>query len=283
MNHHSDSIKSEDLVLIGICSDENSSFMRGAAKAPQLIRSALYSDSSNLSTETGVDLSEYPVKDLGDKDIGPGDEAFMDIERQIKKIVKKGAIPLTLGGDHAITYPIMRAMADRYGPLDILHFDAHPDLYHGLNGNRLSHACPFARIMEEGLARRLVQVGIRTLNTHQREQAHRFGVEVHEMMTFDLASFDPSFSSPLYISFDMDALDPAFAPGVSHFEPGGLSVREVLQILHKLKGKIVGADIVEYNPKHDHHNMTAMVAAKLIKEIGGRILSQGAAKKKHAK
>ncbi|MFK5954232.1 MAG: arginase family protein [Desulfobacterium sp.] len=157
MPHNSDSIKPEDLVLIGICSDENSSFMRGSGKAPELIRSALFSDSSNLTTETGVDLSEHHgMKDLGDRDIGKGPDVFMDIEKQMKKIVGKGAFPLTLGGDHAITYPIMRAMADRYGPLDILHFDAHPDLYHELDGNRLSHACPFVRIMEEGLAGRRV-------------------------------------------------------------------------------------------------------------------------------
>ncbi len=281
---NSDNLNPEDLVLIGICSDENSSFMRGCANAPQLIRSALYSDSSNLTTETGMDLSTIlAMKDMGDRKIDPGAHAFMDIETYIKEIVTKGAFPLTLGGDHAITYPIMRAMAEQHGPMDILHFDAHPDLYHELDDNRLSHGCPFARIMEEGLARRLVQVGIRTLNAHQRKQAQRFGVEVHEMMSLDVASFEPSFTGPVYISFDMDALDPAFAPGVSHFEPGGLSVREVLGILHKLKGRVVGADIVEYNPKHDFHNMTAMVAAKLVKEIGGIILAPGATQSRNGK
>ena len=135
-----------------------------------------------------------------------------------------------LGGDHAVTYPVVRAVAAIHGPVDILHFDAHPDLYDEFEGRRLSHACPFARIMEEGLARRLVQVGIRTLNAHQRAQAERFGVEIHPMNTFDAHSFVPDLAAPAYLSFDLDALDPAFAPGVSHHEPGGLTVRETLDI-----------------------------------------------------
>ena len=190
----------------------------------------------------------------------------------MSEIINDGALPLVLGGDHAITYPILRAVSRQYGKMSILLFDAHPDLYDELDGNRFSHACPFARIMEEGLAKRLVQVGIRTMNAHQKAQADRFGVEIHEMRFFDSRSFDPVFAEPVYLSFDMDALDPAYAPGVSHFEPGGLSVRDVISIIHKVKVPIIGADIVEYNPKHDVHNMTAMVAAKLVKEIGGMIL-----------
>ena len=102
---------------------------------------------------------------------------------------------------------------------------AHPDLYEEFEGNRLSHACPFARIMEAGLAKRLVQVGIRTLNRHQREQAEKFGVDMIEMRS--LGAFDKlKADGPVYITFDTDVLDPAFAPGVSHREPGGISVRE---------------------------------------------------------
>ena len=263
----------DKLVLLGICSDENSSFMSGAAEAPALIRSALYSKSNNLTSETGISLSNTPrFIDMGDIDIGNGIQSFMDIERQVSEILNDGALPLVLGGDHAITYPIFRAVSRQYGKLSILLFDAHPDLYDELDGNRFSHACPFARIMEEGLAKRLVQVGIRTVNAHQKAQADRFGVEIHEMRFFDSRLFDPVFTEPVYLSFDMDALDPAYAPGVSHFEPGGLSVRDVISIIHKVTVPIIGADIVEYNPKHDVHNMTAMVAAKLVKEIGGMII-----------
>jgi arginase family enzyme len=120
--------------------------------------------------------------------------------------------------------------------------------------------------MEQGLANRLVQVGIRTMNRHCREQVQRFGVEVIEMREF-AADRVPIPEHPLYISIDMDALDPAFAPGVSHHEPGGLSVRDILSVLHRVRSPVVGADVVEYNPARDINGMTAVVAAKLVKEL----------------
>ena len=125
--------------------------------------------------------------------------------------------------------------------------------------------------MEAGLVQRLVQVGVRTLTPHQQKQAEKFGVEVHEMQTLDLSKIQ-MFENPLYISLDLDGLDPAFAPGVSHHEPGGLSTREVVDLIQKLKAKVVGADIVEYNPYRDFQNMTAYVAAKLLKEILAKML-----------
>jgi len=260
--------------MAGICSDENSSHLKGAALAPPLIREALHNGSANLTAENGISLANNDrFNDLGDFQIGNGVEAFMSIENHLTSILKDGGCPLSLGGDHAITYPIMRAIAKQHQSITILHFDAHPDLYDHLDGNRLSHASPFARIMEEGLASRLVQVGIRTLNQHQRAQAEKFSVEIHEMSSFEIEKFDPTLTGPVYISFDMDALDPAYAPGVSHFEPGGLSVREVLNIIQKINAPIIGADIVEYNPVNDINGMTAMVAAKLVKEIGAQILS----------
>ncbi len=118
-------------------------------------------------------------------------------------------------------------------------------------------------------------MGVRTLNAHQKAQAERFGVEIHPMHDFDPRDFRPDLAGPVYLSFDLDALDPAFAPGVSHHEPGGLTVREALGILHRLKVHVVGADIVEYNPQRDVHDMTATVAAKLLKEIGGKMLDSG--------
>ncbi len=269
-----DKLKPGAVALIGLCSDTNSSFMPGAAAAPAAIRAALRSGATNLTTEKGIDLAGHPdLIDLGDREIAPGAQAFMGIEDLIAPILAYGARPLVLGGDHAVTYPVLRAVAARHGPVSILHIDAHPDLYDQFEGNRLSHACPFARIMEEGLARRLVQVGIRTLNAHQKAQAERFGIEIHPMHGFDSRNFCPRFEGPVYLSFDLDALDPAYAPGVSHDEPGGLTVREALGILHRLRTPLVGADIVEFNPRRDVHDMTAKVAAKLLKEIGGQMLA----------
>jgi arginase family enzyme len=157
--------------------------------------------------------------------------------------------------------------------LTIIHFDAHPDLYDELDGNRMSHACPFARIMEERLARKLIQVGIRTATGHQREQAKRFGVEMLEMRQLP-AIEKMKVAGPVYISFDMDVLDPAFAPGISHREPGGMSVREALAHLSAISGNIVGADLVEFNPVQDVSDITARVSAKVLKELLGKMIGE---------
>jgi agmatinase len=199
-------------------------------------------------------------------------DAFAAIEAGLGALIEQEKRPVSLGGDHSITYPIVKAFARRYPELTIFHFDAHPDLYDEFEGNRLSHACPFARIMEERLAKTLVQVGIRTMVRHQREQAQKFGVEVVEMRA--LPAFEKlKATGPVYITFDMDVLDPAFAPGVSHREPGGMSVREAIAHLHAIEGEIVGADVVEYNPVQDVAGVTATVAAKIVKEILGKMIT----------
>jgi arginase len=260
------------LALIGFRYDENSSFMKGAADAPPQIRAAFRSDASNLWSEAGVDLgAEGTFFDAGDIDPLTGTEMFSLIEDSVRTLLADNLAPICLGGDHSITYPIVRAMSRKYPELSILHFDAHPDLYDELLGNRHSHASPFARIMEEGLAQRLVQVGIRTINGHQREQADRFGVEIIEMRHWrdDLTL---NFDSPLYISFDIDALDPAFAPGVSHREPGGLSTRQAIGLIQRVQATIIGADIVEFNPHMDPAQITGPVCGKLLKEIAARML-----------
>jgi arginase len=175
-------------------------------------------------------------------------------------------IPLVLGGDHFVSWPIVRAIRKKHPKLTVLHFDAHPDLYDSFDGDRNSHACPFARIMEENLADRLVQVGVRTLNPPQRQQAERFGVEQVEMRHWRPGRI-PRLNGPLYISIDVDVLDPAFAPGVSHPEPGGMSTRELIAEIQGLSVEIVGADIVELNPEADANGLTAVVCAKLVKEL----------------
>ena len=260
------------LALVGFPYDDNSSFMKGAADAPPLIRAALRSNASNMWSEPGIDLGDAGLFfDAGDVNPVPGTETFALIEGSVRALLSDGLTPICLGGDHSVTYPIIRAFSRKYPDLSILHFDAHPDLYDELQGNRYSHACPFARIMEEGLAQRLVQVGIRTINGHQREQARRFGVETVEMRHMPEALV-LEFDSPVYISFDIDALDPAFAPGVSHREPGGLSTRQAIDVIQRLKGRVVGADIVEFNPHLDPLHITETVCAKLLKEIAAKML-----------
>ncbi len=261
--------------LIGLPYDASSSFRRGAANAPPIIRAALASPASNAWSESGIDAGSTAVlADAGDLELPSTDGARALIEAGIRRVLKQGGRPIALGGDHSVTYPVLRAVRPVWSALTILHIDAHPDLYDDYEGDRFSHACPFARIMEESLADRLVQVGIRTMNEPQRAQAERFGVEVIDMSAWSDGR-RPQLRGPLYVSIDIDALDPAFAPGVSHREPGGLSVREVLTLLQSLPSPVVGADIVEFNPAEDAVGLTAPVCAKLVKELASHMLMDG--------
>lgn len=257
---------------MGIPLDSNSSYRKGASLAPARIRERFFCDSANLWTETGIDLGSLDnLYDTGDLAWPSPEEAFESITRAASRLLADNNRLIALGGDHSVTFPLIRAHAQIYPNLNILHLDAHPDLYDCLDKNPYSHASPFARIMEKGLAGRLVQVGIRTINGHQREQANRFGVEVHEMRSGMDAMNALEFQGPVYLSIDLDCLDPAFAPGVSHHEPGGLTTRQVIDLIQNLDGHIIGGDIVEYNPERDLNSVTGMVAAKLLKEMIGRI------------
>lgn len=270
----------EDIVsgipaLVGAPYDGSSSFLRGAAGAPQRIREALRSASANGFSEDGFSVDSPGLwTDAGDLSVGEKAAVRDEIEAGIAALLARGMRPLVLGGDHSVTYPVLRAVARHHDALTILHFDAHADLYDTFEGDRHSHACPFARIMEERLATRLVQVGVRTLTTHQREQAARFGVETIDMRAF-AAGARPEVSGPVYVSLDIDVLDPAFAPGVSHWEPGGVSTRELITMLQRIESPIVGADLVEYNPLRDRDGLTAMVAAKLLKELLAAMIRLG--------
>lgn len=259
--------------LLGVAFDENSSYKRGSALAPQRIREAFFCDSANLWTESETYLgAEGIFADAGD--ITPT-RVDMPIatEQAADRLYRAGLKVMAFGGDHSITYPLVKTAAKHHPNLTVLHFDAHPDLYDDFDGNPNSHASPFARIMESGLAKRLVQVGIRTINGHQREQARRFGVEVFTMQRWRDV-FKLTFESPLYLTFDMDCLDPAFAPGISHREPGGLSTRDALDVIQSLNADVIGADIVELNPTQDPLNVTEMVAAKVFKEIVAKMLEE---------
>lgn len=264
----------ENVVVMGIPYDRNSSFLRGAAAAPEKIWEAFNSPSANLWAENGINLedrSHWQV--ISDLETDTPLAAFERIKKSLNALLEKKAPIISLGGDHSITYPIISAYAQKFPDLTILQLDAHPDTYHDFQGNPYSHASPFARIMEKRLVKRLVQVGIRTMTGHQKEQAQRFGIEFITMNELHKAT-ELAFDGPLYLSLDMDCLDPAFAPGVSHHEPCGMTTREVLGIIQSLKDPLVGADIVEYNPKRDFNCVTAMVAAKLLKEMVAKMLER---------
>jgi len=260
------------IALTGIAWDANASFLRGPCLAPAAVRRFLAAGSMNWATETGLDLENNPLfTDIGDI-TEPGNGALDKIQAWTGDHLDKGFRQLCLGGDHSITYPILKAYAARFPGLAVLCLDAHPDLYESFDGNPHSHASVFARVMGDRLVSRLVQVGVRTLNAPQREAAGRYGVEiigagqVHRLAP-------PVFDGPFYLSLDMDVMDPAFAPGVSHHEPGGLSSRQVIELIHAIKGQLVGADIVEFNPLRDPSGTTAALAAKLVKEIAGKMIT----------
>ena len=264
------------VALLGLPWDGSSSYQRGAADAPPRIRAALSSPSSNTWNERGDDLSSATLfTDAGDLQL-PSDaaEARAAIEAGVRSLVANGQKPLLLGGDHSVTYPALRGFQGLRPALTVLHLDAHGDLYDVFEGDAFSHACPFARVMEEGLAARLVQVGVRTLTAHQRSQAARFGVEILGADRWrDALPLVARVKAPVYVSLDIDVLEPMLAPGVSHPEPGGLTPREVLEVLSALRVPVAGADIVEYNPRNDVRDLTARVAAKFVKELVGLMKS----------
>ncbi|AZO31180.1 agmatinase [Mesorhizobium sp. M1B.F.Ca.ET.045.04.1.1] len=261
--------------LLGIPHDENSSYLRGPAEAPPLIRRELASDAYTSWSEIGFDLTDSFI-DHGDLDFMQPGDPWDRIENEVGRALDAGHPLISLGGDHAISWPVLRAVRRRHPSLTIVHIDAHPDIYHSYGDNPRSHTSPFARIMEEQLADRLIQIGLRTVNDHHRDQFKRFGVEVVEMRHFK-EELGLNLETPVYISMDIDALDPAFAPGISHREPGGLTTRQVIGLIQSIDQPIVAADIVEYNPRQDLSNVTALVAAKLVKEIAGMMLKTNGA------
>jgi len=241
--------------LIGLPYDASSSFLRGPSIAPARIREELHSSQSNGCSESGLRvIGDDGVADVGDLLLPATGDARGMIESGIRALIDSGGRPISLGGDHSVTYPVLRALGPRVPGLTILQIDAHPDLYGEFEGDRFSHACPFARIMEEKLATHLVQVGMRVIDMRAWSAGAR-----------------PELRGPLYVSLDMDGIDPAFAPGVSHREPGGLTVREVVTMIQSLPGPLVGADVVELNPTQDTSGASATVAAKLVRELASRM------------
>ncbi len=256
--------------LLGLAWDASSSHSRGPALAPAQVHALLSSDASSAYSISGVAIgdcltaAEFPALPSN------AAEARAAIGVAVTQIIEGGRRPLSIGGDHSVSYPILKVLAERHGPLNILHIDAHPDLYDILDGDRYSHACPFRRSVEDGCVNRLVQVGIRSATPEQRAFAVKRGITMLGADQWQDIPYE-DLAAPLYISIDLDGIDPAFAPGVSHPEPGGLSSREVLSILAKVDQRPVGADIVELNPERDIGLLTAHLAARLAKELAAKM------------
>ena len=265
------------VALLGLPTDRNSSYLRGPAKAPAAIRRELFSESGNTYTETGLNLRGADVlEDVGDAPLREDDGDVDRITEAVAAQLRDGRRVVSLGGDHSVTFPILKAYTAAFPNISVVHFDAHPDMYPSFQGNPLSHASPFARILEHGGVARLVQIGIRTMTPPQRRVADQYAVDVFGAWELDAARAALP-EGPVYVTLDLDGLDPAFAPGVSHREPGGLSVRDVLELVRAIPGTVVGADVVEYNPDCDVAGMTATVSAKFAREFAARIYTDARA------
>lgn len=274
------------IALFGICEDRNGSYLRGPASAPSLIRKAIRCDSSNNYSELGgLDVLTHLIDYDDVVPPEPNSEATsLLIKQKLQKVmVEDGHIPIMMGGDHSVTYPALKALTSLLGkPVVIVHFDAHPDIYPNYENNPWSHASPFARIMEAGtICTQLVSIGVRCASPSQIDQLKRFPVKWVEAKHFPAKGSDlrdilqPYITddTAVYVSVDIDVLEPGLAPGISHREAGGLTVRQLVDALHSIPGQIVGADVVEYNPLQDVSEITAFVAAKIVREIAARMIA----------
>lgn len=222
------------------------------------------------------------VADLGDVAINPYSlaDSVQRIETAYHEILAHGCMPLTLGGDHTLTLPVLRAVARRHGPVGLIHVDAHSDTNEEMFGEQLAHGTTFRRAFEEGLLapEKVVQIGLRGSGyaADDFDWSRRQGFRVvpaeacwHRSLTPLMAEIREQMGdAPVYLSFDIDGLDPAFAPGTGTPEAGGLSVWQGLEIVRGCDGlNLVGGDVVEVSPPYDRSGNTALLAANLLFEM----------------
>jgi len=260
-----------DVAVVGIPFDLATSYRPGARLGPRAIRAASVQLSELKAFPFGFDPFErLAVADWGDVyfDWGYGKDAPDIITAEITTILTSDVKTLCLGGDHFVTYPILRAHAEKHGPIRLIHFDAHCDTWPD-DGVRLDHGSMFARAAKEGIVipEKSVQIGLRTWNDDgygfvemNAPWVHRNGVDAVIARTLEVVGTD----GPAYMTFDIDCLDPAFAPGTGTPVAGGLSSAQALEIVRGL-GTLnwVGADVVEVAPAYDHAEITAIAAATI--------------------
>jgi agmatinase len=277
-----DEVERCDVAVVGVPFDSGTSYRPGARFGPAAVRAG-----SRLLRPWHPDLGTSPltgqqVADAGDIACNPFDitEAVGQIEAAAAGLLGGARHLLAIGGDHTIAYPLLRATAQRFGPPALLHFDAHLDTWQTYFGAPLTHGTPFRRAAEEGLfsQQHSMHVGIRGPLYAKRDLAEdaELGFQIVSAMDVERAGVDGAVArirdrigdSPLYISIDIDVLDPAHAPGTGTPEAGGLTSRELLGILRGLAGcQLVGADVVEVSPAYDHAEMTSIAAAHVCYDL----------------
>jgi agmatinase len=271
-----------DIAVVGIPFDGGTSYRPGARFGPAAVRQG-----SRLLRPYHPALGSLPfelaqVVDAGDIACTPfsTEDAVTEIERGADALLAGGGRLVAVGGDHTIALPLLRATARRFGPLALVHFDAHLDTWDTYFGQRYTHGTPFRRAWEEGLLRpdRSVHVGLRGPLYGETDLVEDAGMGFAQITTEQVAQLgvvavvghilDRVGDAPLYVSVDIDVLDPAHAPGTGTPEAGGLTSRELLSVLRGLEpARIVGADVVEVSPAYDHAEITAIAAAHVLYDL----------------
>jgi len=272
---YSKDLQGADVVVSGIPLDLGTSFRSGARLGPAAIRAASVQLNEELYPWGYGPCEKLAVIDYGDcwLDVHNPHTIFNSIYQHAKTILTSGATMLTMGGDHYVTYPLLKAHAEKFGaPLSLIHFDAHCDTWADDEPDSLNHGTMFYKAVKDGLIdpATSVQVGIRTWNEDFMGIPILGADWVHEHGTAAVAQkiHDIVGKRPTYLTFDIDCLDPAFAPGTGTPVPGGLSSAQALAILRKLTDmNLIGMDVVEVAPAYDHAEITALSAAQIAAEM----------------
>jgi len=257
-------------VIFGAPLDATVCFRPGTRGGPAAVRAMSYC-LEEYSLDQGRDLRSVAFHDLGDVLLPPGEvqAALARIEAVAVRVCGDGKIPVVFGGEHLITWPVVRAVAGRHPGLAVVHLDAHADLRAAYLGVDLSHATVMRRIGELLGPENLFHFGIRSADGPEMEAARRSGAfHRHRVLPGLVEALGALRDRPVYVTLDIDVVDPAFAPGVGTPEPAGVTPQELLDAMRLLAGlPIVGLDVVEVNPAYDPAGITALLAAKVVREM----------------
>jgi agmatinase len=257
------------VVVFGAPLDTTMSFRSGARHGPRAIREYSYV-LETFSMRTGQDLEKIPLFDAGDVDLAPGEvgPALDKICDAVRVILKKGGRPLMLGGEHLVTLPAVQAVHAAYPGLQVIHIDAHADMRLQYLGQELTHAGVMRRVSAIVGRENVYSAGIRSVSADEHEYARSLAANLSTSLGALMDFAARAGKRPVYLTIDIDVVDPAFAPGTGAPEPGGPSSRELLEAVATLHGlDIVAADIVEVAPQYDHAGITAALAAKVAREV----------------
>lgn len=271
-----------DVAVLGVPMDIGTSWRSGTRFGPKQIRaeSAMIRP-YNMATGAAP-FDSLQIADVGDLAINTFSlsDSLRIIQDSYEAILTQGVIPVGMGGDHSITLPILRAMAQKHGPVALIHVDAHADVNDEMFGERETHGTVFRRAYEDGalIADKVYQIGIRGSGYAASDfsEARGWGFQqfpAHELWHRSLSPLGAEIrrdigDRPVYITYDIDSLDPSFAPGTGTPEIGGLSTWQALELIHALRGvNIVGCDLVEVSPPYDTSGNTALTAANLLYEL----------------